>query len=139
MKPPTTLGWLSLLILAGLALLFEPIRSGFTLANQACETSTDWQRAFASVFNLRHILSFGLLFLVAAVTLRNNRILKAAIGVLLFSAFLEFEQSFFLTGHCRVRDMIPNILGVGLAAIAFWVGSRFSHTPPQNTEVDSNR
>ncbi|MEE9374839.1 MAG: VanZ family protein, partial [Rhizobiaceae bacterium] len=115
---------LPLSILIVLALSYEPIRSGFVLANQSCELLTDWERVQGAIFNRRHVIAYGLLCLAAAATFRENRILKAAIFIFLFSVFLEFEQSFFITGHCRSWDLIPNILGIGIASAIFLIGVR---------------
>lgn len=114
--------WLPLAILVALALAYEPLRSEFTFANQSCELITNWETIRNAIFNPRHIIAYGILFLVAAATLRQNKILKAAIGVFLFSAFLEVEQSFFVTGHCRSWDLVPNMLAITWAAVVFCIG-----------------
>lgn len=114
--------WFPLTILAAMAFMFEPLRSGFVFANQSCELITDWETIRNSVSNPRHVIAYGILMLVAAATLRQNPILKAAIGVFLFSALLEIEQSFFVTGHCRSWDLIPNLLAIAWATIAFSIG-----------------
>ena len=115
--------WLPLTILVGMAMAFEPIRSGFEFAYQSCELLTDWERVLGSVFNLRHVISYGILCLVAAATLGQDQVVKAMVAVFLFSVFIEFEQSFFITGHCRSWDLIPNLLGIGLAAATFLIGA----------------
>ncbi len=117
--------WLPIVILIIMALLFEPIRSGFVISNQSCELMTNWESVQNSVFNYRHVISYGILCLVAAATFRQNRVLKAIIAIFLFSVLLEIEQSFFVTGHCRSRDLIPNLLGIGLAAAIFGVGIKY--------------
>ena len=114
--------WLPLAVLVVMALSFEPFRSGFGFANQSCELTTNWERVQYSVSNYRHVISFGILFLVAAATFRQNRVLKAVVTVFLFSGFLEFEQSFFTTGHCRSWDLVPNLLGISSAAVIFLAG-----------------
>lgn len=114
--------WLPLAILVAMALSYEPFRSGFVLANQSCELMTGWERVQSAIFNYRHIISYGILCLVAAITFRQNRVVKAAIVIFLFSILLEIEQSFFITGHCRSWDLIPNLLGIGLAAAIFLIG-----------------
>ena len=114
--------WLPLTVLVVMALSFEPIRSGFVLANQPCELITDWERLQSAVFNRRHIISYGFLCLVAAATFHQNRLVKATMVIFLFSVLLEIEQSFFTTGHCRAGDLIPNLLGIGLAAAIFLMG-----------------
>ena len=108
--------WLPLLALVALALLYEPIRADFMQANQACEWRADVSLWIGSFGNVKHVVAYGVLFLAAAITLRGRHLGRAAIGVLVFSALVEFEQSFFVTGHCRAWDLLPNVLGVGLAA-----------------------
>ncbi len=134
MKPLTETGsrmvkWAPLTGLVILALAFEPLRSGLVLANQPCEFLTDWETVKSSLHNRRHIIGYGLICLVAAMTFRENRIAKAAIATFLFSVFLEIEQKFFSTGHCRLWDLIPNLLGitlaVGLFALGVWCKNRF--------------
>lgn len=117
--------WLPLTILIALAISFEPIRSGFELANQSCEFTLNWERVQSALSNKRHIIGYGSICLVAAVTLRKNRLLLATTGTFLFSVLLEVEQSFFRTGHCRVWDLIPNVLGIVLAAAIFLMGKWF--------------
>lgn len=115
--------WLPLTVLSIMALSFEPMRSGFIFADQSCELSTDWERVRGSAFNYRHIMSYGILCLVAAATFRKKRVAKAVVTVFAFSVLLEIEQSFFITGHCRAWDLIPNLIGIGLAASLFLIGS----------------
>ncbi len=117
--------WLPLAALVALALSYEPIRSGVVFANQSCELTADWERVQHSVFNLRHVIAYGILCLVAAVTFRNHRVIKAALVIFLFSILLEIEQSFFITGHCRSWDLIPNLLGIGIASIFFLLGVKW--------------
>lgn len=108
--------WIPFSLLVVLAAMFEPIRSGFVLANQACEFFTDQTRVLGSLLNLRHLIGYGVLFLAAAIALRGNRLGLAAIGIFALSIALEIEQSFFVTGHCRAWDLIPNALGIAMAA-----------------------
>ncbi len=109
--------WLPLVTLTVLALVYEPVRSGFTFSDQQCDLTANSGNVQSAFFNLRHIISYGLLCLVAAAAFRQYRLLTVAAGVFLFSVFLEIEQSFFSTGHCRLRDLIPNLVGIGAVII----------------------
>ena len=118
--------WLPLAIFVAIAVVYEPVRSGFTLANQSRELMSDWERVKGAIFNLRHIIAYGLLCLLLAVTFRNSRLVTAMAVTFLFSILMEIEQSFFTTGNCRLRDLIPNLLGIGLAAGILLIGRFFS-------------
>ena len=122
--------WLPLIVLTFLAMVFEPIRSGFQLESQACEWKTELATLKLALLNFRHVISFGILTLVAAATFKQNQTITVAIAVFMFSAFLEFEQSFFSSGHCRLWDLIPNICGIGIAAILIIVVRKLSSNTP---------
>lgn len=128
---PVLLKWLPLSVLVLLALAFEPLRSGFELANQACEFVTTWERVVGSLFNLRHIIGYGSICLAALVTLQNVRPLKVAVATFVFSVVMELQQSFFITGHCRAWDLVPNLVAVGLALALFALGRKlFAQSKP---------
>lgn len=113
--------WLPLVILVTMAIAYEPMRSGFNLANQSCEyfpTASQFTRTF---FNVKHIIGYGIICLVALFTVRNIAMWHTVIGVLIFSTTMELLQSFFVTGHCRAWDLIPNTLGIGLALALFLI------------------
>lgn len=101
------------------ALMFEPLRSGFALESQPCELAANWEQMARGVFNVRHIIGFGTICLAALFTFQKNPIVNASAFTLVFSILLEFQQSFFPTGHCRSWDLPPNLLAVGLANIAY--------------------
>lgn len=109
--------WVPLVLLAGSAVAFEPIRSGFTLADQSCELTAGLQRVVGGIVNPKHLIGYGLIFVAATFALGRGRLASAAIGTFIFSALLEVEQTYFTTGHCRARDLIPNIIGIALAAL----------------------
>jgi VanZ family protein len=45
---------------------------------------------------------------------RDSPLLKTVPIVLLLSAVVEVQQAYFARGHCRVRDMLPNMIGIAL-------------------------
>jgi hypothetical protein len=51
--------------------------------------------------------------------MRNVRV--AVVLVLLLTGLIEIEQMLFADGHCRLRNMLPN-----LTAIAIGVGAAFA-------------
>lgn len=117
-----SLRWLPLIALVALAIAFEPIRSNFAFANQSCEIFSTANQIAGAFLNAKHIVGYGLICLMALFTLRTIPIWQIAFGVLVFSAMMELLQSFFVTGHCRAWDLIPNVFGVGLAVTLFLTG-----------------
>ena len=114
--------WLPLAVVVLMAITFEPIRSEFTLANQPCEFIPTGHQFTAAFFNLKHTVGYGVICLLAIVTMRSVSVWRVVLGVLFFSAFMELFQSFFSTGHCRLWDLIPNLIGIASALALFLVG-----------------
>lgn len=67
--------------------------------------------------NYRHIIAFGILFILASQCFRRGAFWKSAVVVLLLSVFVEVEQALFLNGHCRVRDILPNFVAVAVGTL----------------------
>jgi hypothetical protein len=109
--------WRGLLFaLSALAFLQTPWRSNFRIrTHPICELRAPLELWLAGASNLQHLLSYGLLALLAAPAFRRRPLLTAASFVLALSAVVELEQALFSVGHCRLRDMLPNLLAVGLA------------------------
>jgi hypothetical protein len=117
-----------------LAVLYTPFDSNFRMADKPCELWTSTEMVQRSVLNARHLVSYGILFLLGALSFRRHSLLKSASLVLVLSAGVELEQSYFVSGHCRARDLLPNLIGVAVAAFiylgvaAIWrVWARRSH------------
>jgi hypothetical protein len=110
---------LPLLTLSSLALLETPLRSSFTVrARAVCEYRASWAVWASGAANLQHLLSYGILTILAAFTFRQRPLRSAAMFVLGLSAAVELQQAIFTVGHCRLRDMLPNLLAVALATCA---------------------
>jgi hypothetical protein len=111
---PHRLGTALFVGFGALALAATPWRSGFSLrANAVCELRAPLALWVEGVANAQHLLAYGLLVLLGAAALR--RPLLACLLVFALSAMVELEQSVFAVGHCRLRDMLPNLLALGLA------------------------
>ena len=115
---------LALLLLCGLAAAFEPVRSGFQFVDQDCEWTVSRELVAASVLNLRHLVGYGAICLIALWTFGLRHLVAVALGTFVFSMVLEFQQSFFATGQCRARDLIPNALTILVCAAASWLVAR---------------
>ena len=106
-----------------LGALFLPLKSGFLLDPQRCEVLTSPKYILLSFTNYKHSILFGLLTFIAWANLNEPRRLLKALAILVgFTLILETEQALFNAGHCRLRDLLPNLVGFGLAilGIRFW-------------------
>lgn len=116
---------LPLILLLTLATAYEPLRSGFNFASQSCEYFPTFGQFINSFINVQHIIGYGIISLIALLTLQNVAIWQTILGVLVFSATMEVFQSFFSTGHCRAWDLVPNIIGVSWALVIFLLTRHF--------------
>ena len=122
--------WLRLtfFVLAMLSLAVTPLDSKFRLANKTCEVRPALTMLLPSLFNPKHILAFAVLAAIASLGMQRRPALRAWLLVMLLSAVIEIEQLFFVSGHCRVRDLLPNLVaatvGVGVAHAVRFVRRR---------------
>lgn len=74
------------------------------------------------IANIRHIVSYAALCLLAIASFSKQPV--KAVGVtLLISVLVEVEQALFTAGHARIRDLVPNVIAVCLAAL-IWFGAK---------------
>ncbi len=106
-----------LIALSAAAVVYTPIASDFVTAHKGCEVIPPEGVIVRTLANFKHIISFCILFILASQCFRRGAFWKSAVVVLLISAFVEVEQAFFLEGHCRVRDMLPNLVAVGVGIL----------------------
>ena len=99
------------------AIVYTPIASNFVISYEGCEVIPPVGVIVQTLANYKHIISFCILFILASRCFRRGAFWKSAIFVLLLSAFVEVEQAFFLDGHCRIRDILPNLIAVGLGIL----------------------
>lgn len=85
----------------------------------ACDfgPSPDW---VVTIFNLKHLICYGVLATAGFGALRERPPWHAAAVVLLITITVELEEAVFSAGHCRLRDVFPNLIAVGLG----WLGAR---------------
>jgi hypothetical protein len=116
-----------LLALCTLALFATPWRSRFSVrADAVCELRAPLALWASGAANLQHLLTYGILAILAAFVFRRQPLLTAVILVLGVSAVVELQQAIFTAGHCRLRDMLPNLLAVGLGT-GVWASMRRWH------------
>jgi hypothetical protein len=105
---------IAILTLASLAaLLATPVGSGWALRAFSCDLggSPDW---VATIVNIRHLVSFGGLAALAFLVFREFRAWVPILLLVVITASVELEEAIFASGHCRLRDMLPDLIAIGL-------------------------
>lgn len=78
-----------------------------------------------SLTNYAHIVLFGIFFLFSAFhaiadrTSIRSALTFAAIATVLMGALVELAEGATGSGHCRLRDLIPDGAGIVLGALVF--------------------
>ena len=105
---------LGLFVVAAVAALAAtPISSGWVTRPFACDVgpSFDWP---ATIVNVRHLASFGVLAAVGFLAFNSRPVWAIILLLFAITAAVELEEAIFASGHCRARDLIPNVLAIGL-------------------------
>ncbi len=104
-----------------LGLLFFPVRVGFHFHPQPCEYALNLPLVLFSLTNYKHILLWAIFFLMTAVQLRSygrrSQLLIAAGAALAMGIYVELAEGITGQGHCRLRDLVPDVAGATLGAI----------------------
>lgn len=124
------------------AILAIPYRTGFQLVSPTCEIVPSIEGAVQALGKLPHIILFGLFFILAAIQFPRSwrsRFLWAMLATIAFGLIIEFEEGATLTGNCRMRDLLPDILGglIGATLIFFveWVIAKYYPIAEQSGTV----
>lgn len=107
-------------VLTGVAAI--PARTGFRLVTPRCETVPTLQYAAISLTNYAHIILFAIFFLItlAQFRVKNARAFAwSFLAVIIMGLIIELEQGATRSGHCRMRDLIPDAAGAAIAACLF--------------------
>jgi hypothetical protein len=112
------------------ALLYFPAHVGFHLQPRPCELVFDARLAAFSLTNYAHIILFALFFILSSVHAsmsgmhRSGALRFAAIATIVVGALVELAEGVTGSGHCRLRDLIPDSAGILIGAAAvllfFW-------------------
>lgn len=106
-----------------LAFVWIPGRAGFHLHRPQCEMALSFDLALFSLTNYKHIFLFAMFFLMTRVQLgrRPYALLIAAAATMAIGVLIELEEG-ATTGHCRIRDLVPDAAGVfvGAAIASIW-------------------
>ncbi len=119
-------------LFVGLALAYFPARAGFALEPRPCQLVFDAQLAVFSLTNYAHTILFALFFVMSYAQVgesgrsRRAAFVVAGLATLLMGALVEVAQGVTGAGNCRLRDLIPDSVGivVGALIVTLWLGTR---------------
>ena len=116
-----------------LGLLYFPVSVGFRLNPQPCELALSAPLALHSLTNYAHIVLLLWFFLMTSAQLRMSQWSGfgwAALISIAMGAMVELAQAMTGRGHCRLRDLIPDLAGIilGSAAVCLWQRLRRQRT-----------
>ncbi len=114
-----------ILIYALLILLYTPLQSNFLMHIGEPNFKITPLAISISLINTLHIIGYGIMALLFLHYLSGVKVnfWKIFVIVFIYSIFIEVSQIFFVEGHCRLRDLIPNIMGI---IIVFCLYNSFS-------------
>ena len=103
-----------------LGLLYFPIKVGFRFDPHPCELMFGGRLAIHSLTNFPHIVLFALGFILTAAQFQLSKwssFLWSAGLIVLIGAMVEILQGITGQGHCRARDLIPDLAGALIGAL----------------------
>ena len=112
-----------------LGLLYFPARVGFHLTPRACELPVDRHLAVVSLTNYAHMLLFAPFFILSLAQFDGGggwRFVWAFAATIVMGAPVEVAEGVTGSGHCRLRDLIPDGVGAVLGSLLVlgWNGAR---------------
>ena len=103
-----------------IGVIFMPVKAAVEgFAPTPCEMTPSFSLAIHSFQNYRHIVLFTFFTLITRAQFARDdrkRLLKVASIVLAMGAIVELEQGLTGRGHCRLRDLIPDVVGLCIGA-----------------------
>jgi hypothetical protein len=115
-----------------LGLLYFPAKAGFRLDPHPCQLTFDSSLAAHSLTNYGHIVLFSLFFVMTSAQFRTtNRTAFAwsALATIVMGALVEVAQGVTGEGNCRLRDLIPDTLGILVGSITVSLLTRVGWRP----------
>src|SRR5438132_9012578 len=123
-----------------LGVLFFPARVGFHFHPQPCECALSVPLALFSLTNYGHLVRFAIFFLMTSAQMRGallrTQLLLATGAVMAMGIYVELAEGFTGEGHCRLRDLVPDLAGaiVGAVILTLWtLGQRLRGTNRQRS------
>jgi hypothetical protein len=104
-------------------------RVHFQLEPRACELQFDAGLALFSLTNYWHMVLFGFFYILSYPQFRERGSAAVAWSVgatLVMGALVEMAQGVSGSGHCRARDLIPDLAGalIGAGLVLLWSKGR---------------
>jgi hypothetical protein len=123
-----------------LGLLYFPASVGFRLNPQPCELALSIRLAVFSLTKYAHIVLFAWFFLITSAQFRMHHwaaFAWAALAAITMGILVELAEGITGSGHCRLRDLIPDTAGIliGAGIVLLWNRIR---RKPQPTEFAVN-
>ncbi|HLL69904.1 MAG TPA: VanZ family protein [Pyrinomonadaceae bacterium] len=115
-----------------LGLLYFPAKAGFRLDPNPCQLTFDISLAVHSLTNYGHMVLFALFFLMASAQFRMSNwptFAWSALATLVMGALVEVAQGVSGAGNCRLRDLIPDTLGILIGSIIVLFLRRIGWSP----------
>jgi hypothetical protein len=108
-----------------LGILYLPASIGFHLHPQPCEGLPDMALAVYSLGNYRHIVLFALFFIMTSAQFNVSRwsgFMWAVAACIVMGILVELAEGITGGGHCRTRDLIPDMAGIliGAGIVSLW-------------------
>lgn len=119
-----------------LGLLYFPLKTGFRLTTISCEWKFGLALAAHSLTNYRHIVLLMLFFLLTYAQLPNvpRAWIWSMAACVVMGFLVELAQGITRHGHCRMRDLIPDLAGALIGALLVSAG-RMVQTYRQRREA----
>ncbi|HJQ69858.1 MAG TPA: VanZ family protein [Blastocatellia bacterium] len=117
-------------VLAGL--LYFPVSVGFKFTPRPCELAPGFQLAIHSLTNYAHIVMFAIFFVITSAQLRMSKwtgYAWAALATIVMGALVEVSQGVTGNGHCRLRDLIPDTVGILIGSVVVLLWNRIRKSP----------
>ncbi len=108
------------------SLAYFPAKMGFHLRPHACEVGFDAHMAALALTKMAHVILFAVFFIFSSSqtgrTPSDRRVLVfSAIATLVMGALVELAEGVTGAGNCRLRDLLPDTVGVLVGAAALWL------------------
>lgn len=112
-----------------LGLLYFPAKVGFRFDPQPCELTINIPLAIYSLTNYAHMVLFALFFVMTSAQLRMSNWSKFAwttLATIAMGVLIEIDEGVTGKGHCRLRDLIPDAVGIllGSVIVLLWIRIR---------------
>ena len=109
------------------SLAYFPMKMGFDLRPRACEVAFDAQMAAIALTKTAHVILFAVFFVFSSSQAGRGAsprrvLLVAGIATLVMGALVELGEGVTGAGNCRLRDLLPDSVGiaVGAASLFAW-------------------